>query len=176
MLRQGHCCKQVAFSALRESATCILQWRRGCVHSVRNVRLASWFNPVMHYFAMCLTLDGLTCRRSSTQEKLCAMSRISVRMYGRTIAGATNRLSVRKDGRMHGQLQRKASVKRSIIDVRSRRPFGFALYLKKTGQPVAQHRQTSFCYFTSLASKKSTYEPPRDKANKMACAPSEDSE
>ena len=26
--------------------------------------------------------------------------------------------------------------------------------LKKTGQPVAQHRQRSFCYFTSLASKK----------------------
>ena len=48
--------------------------------------------------------------------------------------------------------------------------------IKKTRQPVAQHRQTSFCYFTSLASKKSTYEPPRDKTNKMACAPSEDSE
>ena len=47
---------------------------------------------------------------------------------------------------------------------------------KKMGQPVAQHRQTSFCYFTSLASKKSTYEPPHDKTNKMACAPSEDSE
>ena len=59
----------------------------------------------MHYFAMCLTLDGLTCRRTSTKEKLCAMSRISVRTYGRTIAGATNRLSVRTDGRMHGQLQ-----------------------------------------------------------------------
>ena len=47
---------------------------------------------------------------------------------------------------------------------------------KKMGQPVAQHRQTSFCYFTRLASKKSTYEPPHDKTNKMACAPSEDSE
>ena len=105
MLRRGHCCKQVALSALREGATCILQWRRGCVHSVRKVRLASRFNPVMHYFAMCLTLDGLTCRRTSTVEKLCAMSRISVRTYGRTIAGATNRLSVRTDGRMHGQLQ-----------------------------------------------------------------------
>ena len=66
--------------------------------------------------------------------------------------------------------------KRSIIDVRSRLPFEFALYLKKMGQPVAQHRQTSFCYFTSLASKKGTYEPPRDKTNKMACVPSEDSE
>ena len=29
------------------------------------------------------------------------MSRISVRTYGRTIAGATNRLSVRTDGLMH---------------------------------------------------------------------------
>ena len=48
---------------------------------------------------------------------------------------------------------------------------------KKTGQPVAQHRQTRFCYFTSLASKKKiTYEPPRDKTNKTACAPREDSE
>ena len=44
--------------------------------------------------------------------------------------------------------------KRSIIDDRSRLPFEFALYFKKTGQPVAQHRQTSFCYFTCLASKK----------------------
>ena len=43
--------------------------------------------------------------------------------------------------------------KRSIIDVRSRLPFEFALYLK-TGQPVAQHRHTRFCYFTSLTSKK----------------------
>ena len=29
------------------------------------------------------------------------MSRISIRTYGQTIAGATNRLSVRTDGRMH---------------------------------------------------------------------------
>ena len=169
MLRRGHCCKQVALSALRESVTCILQWRRGCVHSVRNVRLASWFNPVMHYFAMCLTLDGLTCRRSSTQEKLCAMSRISVRTYGRTIAGATNRLSVRTTAvkslceKIDYWCQKSATIWVCPLP-------------KKTGQPVAQHRQTSFCYFTSLASKKSTYEPPRDKANKMACAPSEDSE
>ena len=47
---------------------------------------------------------------------------------------------------------------------------------KKNGAALAQHRQTSFCYFPSLASKKSTYEPSHDKTNKMACAPSEDSE
>ena len=55
-------------------------------------------------------------------------------------------------------------------------PLSLPFTYKKTGQPVAQNRQTSFCYFTSLASKKSTYVPPRNKTNKIACAPSEDSE
>ena len=47
---------------------------------------------------------------------------------------------------------------------------------KKKNGAACSATQTSFCYFTSLASKTSTYEPPRDKTNKMACAPSEDSE
>ena len=48
--------------------------------------------------------------------------------------------------------------KRSIIDVRSRLPFEFAFYLKKNKQKkngaACSATRTSFCYFTSLASKK----------------------
>ena len=49
------------------------------------------------------------------------------------------------------------------------------LHKKKNGAACSA-TGTSFCYFTSLASKKSTYEPPHDKTNEMARAPSEDSE
>ena len=42
---------------------------------------------------------------------------------------------------------------------------------KKMGQPVAQHRQTSFFYLTSLASKKKVH-----MSRLVTCAPSEDSE
>ena len=96
--------------------------RRGCVRSVRNFRLASWFNQVMHYFAMCLTLDGLTCRRTDGQllegyreSSVQGVVLVYVRTDRRTNnysgkALSMNRLSVRTDGRMHGQLQWKASV------------------------------------------------------------------
>ena len=43
------------------------------------------------------------------------MSRISVRTYGRTIAGATNRLSVRTDGRIHGKVKSLCAMNRLSV-------------------------------------------------------------
>ena len=142
MLRWGHCCKQVALSTLRESATCLQQcphlntvlpyWGRA-LPVYNNALISTPSCPTTHYngdegvfircemFVLladstqsCITLrcvwlltdwhaDGQVHRKTSVQW-------VSVRTYGWTIAGATNRLSVRTDGQMHGQLQWKAFV------------------------------------------------------------------
>ena len=70
------------------------------------------------------------------------MSRISVRTYGRTIAGATNRLSVRTDGRMHGQLQWKAPLQwiASVYIRTNRRTHWLLLISPICGNPCSDLR------------------------------------